>query len=300
MWWNTEEDCFYYKYKELRLSKDILSAKRIPTKREVLRAIMLIYDPLGLISFFVVAAKILLQDIWQSKIGWDDPIKRKQYEKWIQWLNILPLLSNIKIQRCYFIRSIPKKIELHIFVDSSELAMAAVAYIRITYDHEVDVNIIAAKSKVAPVKPISIPILELQATLIVARLEKMIKKSSSIQIKSTVYWSDSRNVFSWIKKESRCFKQFVGFRISEIKDIINPLEWHWVASMDNVADEAMKNKDLIPKALKDTIWFSGPAFLKESPEKWPNEEKTIHIEDLVESMKLKPINIHQIQVEEYM
>ncbi|XP_058816727.1 uncharacterized protein LOC131680008 [Topomyia yanbarensis] len=88
LWWCTEEDEFSYKASPRHDSR-LLTGERRPTKREVLRTLMTIFDPLGLIANFLMYLKILLQEIWRSGVGWDDEIYDEQFTKWKQWLDVL-------------------------------------------------------------------------------------------------------------------------------------------------------------------------------------------------------------------
>lgn len=78
---------------------DVIQKTRRPTKREILRIVMSIFDPLGFLGYFVVRAKILLQDIWRVKLGWDEPIEESLEGRWIRWLEDLTLIQNVKIPR---------------------------------------------------------------------------------------------------------------------------------------------------------------------------------------------------------
>ena len=138
---------------------------------------MSIFDPLGFLSCHTIRLKILLQDIWRSGIGWDDPLNEALEKKWRQWKATIPLIENVKIQRCYSpIISEADKVELHTFVDAGEYAYAAVCYVLVEYKGRTTVTLVAAKSKVGPLKPMSTPRMELQAALVGVRLANKIKK----------------------------------------------------------------------------------------------------------------------------
>lgn len=99
MFWQTSTDIFTYSLKYTKLDDDLMAMKRKPTKREMLRVLMSIFDPLGLLSNFLVYLKILLQDIWRERIGWDEQINGTQNDKWKRWLNLLPSVEKIEIPR---------------------------------------------------------------------------------------------------------------------------------------------------------------------------------------------------------
>lgn len=138
------------------------------------------FDPLGFLANFVVYAKTLLQEIWRSKVGWDDPLPTPLKNKWILWLECLPRLEEIHIPRLYSTRmspDLPKSIQLHLFVDASLESYATVAYFRISNDFEIDSCLIGAKSRVAPNRPMSARRLELQGAVLGTRFANSIVKS---------------------------------------------------------------------------------------------------------------------------
>lgn len=243
----------------------MFQADVVPTKREVLQVLMSIFDPLGFVSHYTIGLKILLQDIWRSGIKWDDELNEELYSKWSTWLTNLDKISFVMIPRCY--SKLPKftfNVQLHTFVDAGENAYAAACYFRIQNNEDVDVSIATAKSKVTPLKPVSIPRLELQAALIGTRMAAKIKDATRLQCTECFYWSDSKTVFKWLSMDPKNFKQFVMFRIGEILETTNVTQWKWVPTKSNPADFATK----ICKPDGD-MWLRGPEFLKSDQSAWP-------------------------------
>lgn len=120
MWWCTEADLFTYSTNFNRLSNNILTGKYYPTKREVLRTLMSIFNPLGFLAFCLVYMKMLLQEIWRSGVDWDNKIGDEQLEKWRIWISLLPQVANVRIPRCYTDRissELPYTTQLHVFVE---------------------------------------------------------------------------------------------------------------------------------------------------------------------------------------
>lgn len=166
MWWNTREDIFTYKVGWNRYDPALLGGQRRPTKREVLRVLMTIFDPLGLISNFLSYLKILLQQIWRSGVQWDEEIDSEAYDKWLIWLKVLPRVEQVRIPRCYNSQDLMNEtdeVQLHTMVDASENGIAAVCYLRFVKHESIRCSIVSAKTRVAPLKFISIPRLELEA-----------------------------------------------------------------------------------------------------------------------------------------
>lgn len=206
---------------------------------------MSIYDPQGFLSFYTIRIKILLQDIWRSGINWDDTIPEEFACPWKQWLSIFKHVCEVKIPRCYFgsFRNDDCKVELHVFVDASESASAAVAYFRILNDHEIHVAFVSSKSKVAPLCPISIPRMELTAVVLGSRLANAIVKGHDFEIHDTHFCTDSNTILTWLRSDPRKYKQFVMFRVAEIQENSDISKWHFVTSKQSAADAATKWKN---------------------------------------------------------
>ena len=122
--WDAETDEFYF---------TSISTDKPATKRGILSVMSSLFDPLVFLAPFVLPVKVLLQELWQQKVGWDDEIRDQQLGVWQRWLNSLSQLPKVRIARCYFNTDMTctNMIELHLFSDPSETAYAAAAYVRI-------------------------------------------------------------------------------------------------------------------------------------------------------------------------
>ncbi|XP_062565178.1 uncharacterized protein LOC134227602 [Armigeres subalbatus] len=270
MWWCTATDMLTFKV-SLRHDSDLLSGRAVPTKRQVLSTLMRIYDPLGLIANFLMFLKILLQEIWRSGVSWDEPIGNKEWNKWQLWLTVLPRIESVQIPRCYRNHTTATEsnnIQLHVFVDASENGYAAVAYLRFEEKDSIECALIGSKTRVAPLRFVSIPRLELQAAVIGVRLARCIADSHKLKPSQRFLWSDSRDVICWLNSDHRRYSQFVGCRIGEILEFSEASEWNWISTKINVADDATKWQRL-PNLSSNGRWFRGPSFLWEKKEKWP-------------------------------
>lgn len=282
IFWKPSDDVITFKISPSILNSQIFIGERIPTKREVLKILMSVYDPLGLVGNFLMFLKITLQEIWRSGVGWDDTILGPQAEKWKKWLSFLPKLKDVNLPRCY-LKSLSNYnntfVELHTFVDASENGYAAVSYLRISCGENIIISLVGSKTRVAPLKLASIPRLELMGALIGARYSKTIIDSHEININRKIFWSDSRTVLSWIRSDHRKYQQFVAVRVSEILDLSEIEEWRWIAGKLNVADDATKWSNT-PNITQSSRWFCGPEFLKLSEDMWPVEEKDTKFTDV--------------------
>ncbi|XP_055622535.1 uncharacterized protein LOC129766105 [Toxorhynchites rutilus septentrionalis] len=156
-----------------------------PTKRIVLSTVMSLFDPMGLLAPVTVLGKMLIQDLWRTGCEWDQPIAGKNYEKWIQWMYLIMDTGEIKIPRSYFGNVHSNdfgSIQLHVFTDAGESAYGCVGFLRIIVEGIVKCLLIMARSKVAPLKQLSIPRLELQAAVLGARMATTIRQNHSLNI----------------------------------------------------------------------------------------------------------------------
>ncbi|XP_065085825.1 uncharacterized protein LOC135707839 [Ochlerotatus camptorhynchus] len=271
MWWNTKSDAFTFKVGWNRYDGALLKGERRPTKREVLRVLMTIYDPLGLIAHFLAYLKMLLQDIWRSGVSWDEGIDDDAFTNWLTWLKVLPNVESVQIARCYcsaYLNSEADEVQLHTFVDAGKSGMAAVSFLRFVKDGRIHCSLVTSKARVAPLKLTSIPRLELQAAVIGTRLTRTVVETLDMQITKKFYWSDSRDVLCWINSDHRRYTQFVEFRVTEILEATEVHEWRYVPSKLNVADDATK-WNVLPDLSAESRWFNGPDFLWTTEDKWP-------------------------------
>lgn len=269
--WDTERDAFMFSLRMEKIMKTVDSSQVVPTKRQVLRVVMSVYDPLGLLGPFMIRAKILLQDIWRRGTGWDEPLSAEDAATWTDWVKQLPSIKRVAIPRCFTeTTEKPKAIELHTFSDASEKAYAAVAYARIVYGNgDVTTRLIAGKCYVAPLKPSTIPRLELQAAVIGSRLAHIISTELPAYFTKKIFWTDSRTVLCWIKTDPRHYKPYVANRLGEIDESTDSACWKWVPTADNPADDATKAKEM--SFGPEGIWQNGPKFLREPEENWPQQ-----------------------------
>lgn len=256
------------------------------TKRALLSSVMSVYDPLGLLMPIVIRGRILIQKLWREGSGWDSPICSKYEVECREWFDQLASAASLRIPRCYESRPGRCDTELHVIADGGEQAYACVAYWRYTFlDGSVSLALIGSKARVAPLKPLSIPRLELQAAVIATRFAQAILSAHRTQPSAVHYWTDSTTVLKWIRSDARNFKAFVAHRLGEILELTNPSNWRWLPSELNIADDATKPKRFILSS--SHRWFAGPSFLLNSPSEWPCESECV-IDEASRTSELKP------------
>ena len=198
------------------------------TKRALVSDIARTYDVLGWFSPAIVKAKILLQRVWEAKVEWDKDVPDVIYREWSLWQSQLKHLACVHIPRYYFPKDVTvSHIQLHGFSDASENAYAAVVYIRATDGNGRNhVSLVSAKTKVSPIKRLTIPRLELCGAHLLAKLLELVRLTLGLPIESIYAWTDSTIVINWLDGTPRRFKTYVGNRVSFIIDRIPPNGWN--------------------------------------------------------------------------
>ncbi|KAJ8045018.1 hypothetical protein HOLleu_07935 [Holothuria leucospilota] len=264
--WVSEEDMFIFS----RLVAP--EENKIWTKRKVLSKLASVFDPLGFVSPVTVRGKILMQEIWKSGSDWDEPVNPRIAQKFQKWCDDLDCMANIKVDRCLCPYS-DQKMEIHTFVDASSEAYGAITYVKSMNNDEASstIRLVAAKTRVAPLKSTSIPRLELMAAVLGLRLTESVVKTLGFNMRDVTFWSDSSNVLWWIRGRSRNFKPFVANRVGVIQTKSNPSQWRYVPTKLNPADVASRGTTA-RELCESRLWWNGPEFLKKSRDYWPENK----------------------------
>ncbi|KAF8789814.1 hypothetical protein HNY73_007724 [Argiope bruennichi] len=286
--WDSDLDVFQF---DTRSLEKFLS-KKINSKRYVLQVAGRIFDPVGFLGPFTIKIKCLIQDIWCLGLDWDDPLPKTLTTKINEWCEEIKNLHLIKIPRYFFAEAKTTEIveaQLHCFSDASKRAYGTVAYIRVLLKNgEIKSNLVASKSRVAPLKTLSIPRLELMGALLAARLGCKIVKCINFPV-TRFFWTDSSIVYYWMKGDPERFKVFVKNRIKEIQNITNPTEWNHTPGTDNPAD--LISRGLTVHELRNSnFWWHGPNWLLKNECKWPKLAKInneTNIKEDADNLELK-------------
>ena len=166
-----------------RLSVSSLPPPENLTKRSLISDIAKTYYVLGWFAPAIVKAKIMFQQLWELKLGWDDVVPASVKESWMRWRTELPLLSHHHVPRCHFPLEMEiVSTELHGFCDASELVYSGVVYLRFTdRTGNVHTSLVTSKTKVAPIKRQSIPRLELCGAQLLARLISHVQRIQQLK-----------------------------------------------------------------------------------------------------------------------
>ena len=262
--WAMETDDFNFR---------IMDEGKALTRRGILSVVSSMYDPLGFVAPIILPAKSLLQSLCKQKYGWDEEISQADSTVWQEWLKDLACLRTISVPRCFKPPGFGAvvNVQLHHFSDASEIGYGAVSYLRIVDDKGAPhCSFVLGKSRVTPLKVVSIPRLELAAAVVAVKLNCLIRNELEYPIHDTIYWTDSTVVLQYIRNESRRFHTFVVNRVAMIHDESTPRQWRHVDTCANPADIASRGaKGSELHTLE--LWLHGPKFLWKDEKHWPDQ-----------------------------
>ncbi|XP_076247806.1 uncharacterized protein LOC143187478 [Calliopsis andreniformis] len=268
--WSSVKDELYFKITP--------STRKRITKRSILSEISQIFDPLGLVGPVITRAKLIMQQLWQTKTGWDESLSQELCTQWTEYRKELSHLIELKIPRRAL--DAANKIELHGFADASERAYGACVYLRSnTGAGKWRTKLLCSKSRVAPLKTVSLPRLELCGALLLANLMNKVRTALRVPIRIERYWCDSTITLAWIRGNSNRWKTFVANRVTQIQALTEPSSWSHVHSEDNPADLISRGSN--PRALiNNDLWWLGPSWLTAESDHWPQSvEEAVEVPD---------------------
>ncbi|XP_076389571.1 uncharacterized protein LOC105662854 [Megachile rotundata] len=257
--WSTVEDELHFMIKPSTNSR--------VTKRQILSEISQIFDPLGLIGPVITCAKLVMQQLWQLRTDWDESVCQEIHHQWVEYRKELEYLSRIRIPRRALVSLV--QVELHGFSDASERAYGACVYLRSREKSgNWETGLLCSKSRVAPLKTVSLPRLELCGALLLAQLISKVKSALRIQICDERYWCDSTITLAWIHSIPGRWKVFVANRVAQIQALTDKEKWSHVSSSENPAD--LISRGISPNKLESQqVWWSGPSWLQREAQHWP-------------------------------
>ncbi|XP_012543125.1 uncharacterized protein LOC105840666 [Monomorium pharaonis] len=228
--WNPTRDSFQFSI-----------ALAIPTtKRAVLSTIAKLFDPLGWVTPVTLAAEVFMQQLWRLKLQWDD---------------IIPEQIGYDADTAH--------LESHGFADASTVAYAAVVYLRVTsLSGMIVTTLLAGKSRVSPLKPMTIPRLELSAAILLSRLIEFVGNSLNLTLLTVpcYCWTDSTVTLTCLSRHPSQLKTFIAHRIADVQARLPDAAWAHVSTNDNPADYASRR--LLGNQLNSCEkWWRGPSWL---------------------------------------
>ena len=258
--WSVVQDQFYFDIKT-ELVKPI-------TRRSILSIVSTTFDPLGLLAPVILMGRMLFQEATRLKLGWDEQVPEQVQVRWSSWLHDLSHLAEVRIPRCVTFDNMEGVIlELHHFSDASMKAYGCCSYLR-SIDNVGNIRtvLLMSKAKVAPLKSVTLPRLELQAAVMSAQVDAMLKSELNLMVTRSYFWVDSEIVIKYVQNESRRFHVFVANRVGIIHELTNPDQWYHISGKENPAD--VVSRGLNPKELDVSKWIFGPDFLRSHDRQW--------------------------------
>ncbi|XP_071948772.1 uncharacterized protein [Antedon mediterranea] len=209
--WDVEKDLFGFSIGKFKAEN---------TRRAILSAVSTIYDPLGFVAPVSVSAKNLLQDLCKLKLGWDERIPDEHAMKWQNWCKQICLIESVTVPRCYVPGSNSHFVntQVHAFSDASAEGYGCVIYLRqISEQGKIRCSFVTGKARVAPIKKVTIPRMELTAATMSVKICAVVLRELDIKLHQTFYWTDSTSVLRYIANESSRFHTFVSNRVTIIR-----------------------------------------------------------------------------------
>ena len=161
---------------------------------------------------------------------------------------------------------------MHHFSDASQLAYGACSYLRLVNENGfVHCSFLIGKSRLAPLKTVSIPRLELTAAVLAVKLDSMLRKELKVEITATTFWCDSTAVLQILANSTKRFPTFVANRIATIERMVSPnSSWRHVPTQLNPADLASRGLTA-ENVVNDQIWLHAPDYLWNLEDCWPQK-----------------------------
>ena len=276
--WSSVDDEFRFSY--------ITEVSRVITKRAVLSELAQVFDPLGFLSPVVILGKIFLQELWLLKQEWDAELPESFVTQWEKYRAELKQIDKCAIPRSVIpLNGSIDRLELVGFSDASNRAYGAAIYARVVEKSgKIVTQLVAAKSKVSPVKVISLPKLELQGALLMTKLMAKVRECVHLQVDRVAYFTDSTIVLNWLSAHASRWTTFVANRVAQIQDLTNIQDWHKVESKSNPADIVSRGL-YAPDLNKSRLWWHGPEFLMSKEDQWSKFQWQCDEENVPEKRK---------------
>ena len=260
MQWRIEKESFQFR---------ITLKDRPCTRRGILSTISSIYDPLGFAAPLLLNGKKILQELCRGQVDWDDEVPEDIKARWMKWRSELPALQELLVPICYKPADFGRvaRVELHHFSDASTQGYGQCSYLRLKNEKgQFHCSFVMGKARVAPLKPVTVPRLELTAAVVSVKTSAQLQQELEYEDVKEVFWTDSKVVLGYIANETRRFHIFVANRVQQIQEHSSPDQWRYVDTKSNPADQA--SRGLTPQGLSTSNWITGPAFLWKDEVHW--------------------------------
>ncbi|XP_014216327.1 uncharacterized protein LOC106645076 [Copidosoma floridanum] len=267
--WDPPSDCFL-------LTPPLIQHQT--TKRTMLAALAGLFDLCCWLAPIVLNAKLLLQDLWQSNLDWDESAPSSMIQRWTAFAAELQAISGPSLPR-WIGTFASADIHLHVFSDASHRPMAAVLYSRLqARDGSVRCHIFLARTKLVPIRTLkpmaepvarmTIPRLELRAALLAAKLLRSTAEELAVPIEHCHTWCDLQIVLHWVHSNQPTNNALVDNYVAQIQDTLPSSAWRYVPSQSNPADVITRSVDM-SGLRQQLLWWDGPPWLTDNDRAWP-------------------------------
>ena len=252
------------------------------TRTGVLATIGSVFDPIGVAGPFLLPGRRVLQKSTKEKAGWNDPLSPILRAAWEKWRAELPQLEKIKIRRCYKppgFKAVSSSI--HSFSDACDYGYGMVTYLRqVSEEGQICTSLVMAKSRVVPIKPTTVPRMELTAAVVSAEVTAMVKEELDMSLESESYWVDSTIALGYIQNETKRARTYVSNRQNKILRLTKKDSWNHIDTKLNPADYASRGLS-VNQETEVRTWLNGPEMLleKDDPSKKPILQVSIPDDD---------------------
>ncbi|XP_053391269.1 uncharacterized protein LOC128554075 [Mercenaria mercenaria] len=248
--WDMDKDTFLF---------EVSSEFKPFTRRGVISVVNSLFDPIRFLAPITIQGKLILRNLMSDTRDWDEPLPQSRLSEWVAWKDSLAQLKQVRIPRLYSHLSLGKatRVELYVFCDASEFAIAAAAYL-VTHcpDQSHNTSFVIGKAKVVPASGHSIPRLELRAAVLAVQIAKLALNNLEINMNRVNYYSDSKIVLGYIHNSTRRFARYVSNRVEKIRTESLPEQWKYVPTQSNPADTGTRGISV--DKIQQSMWLTGP------------------------------------------
>ncbi|GFQ82556.1 integrase_H2C2 domain-containing protein [Trichonephila clavata] len=170
-----------------------------------------------------------MQQLWLLKLTWNEILPSELPQQWEAFIDTLQYLEAISVRRCVLLTSV-KSIIVQGFADASSNSYGAVVYIQaVSKTGDTRSQLLCSKSRVAPLKIMTIPRLKLAACLLLVKLTNKVLAAPKERVDSLKLWTDSSIALSWINTSPHLLKTFVANRVSQIQQLLKDFQWRHIS-----------------------------------------------------------------------
>ncbi|XP_018361400.1 PREDICTED: uncharacterized protein LOC108760103, partial [Trachymyrmex cornetzi] len=214
-----------------------------------------------------ITKRSMLSRVWQLDLAWDETVPMSLHTAWTRFASQLSAVGELKVPR-YVACKNAVSIQIHGFSDASEKAYGACVYLRVAGPQgQISTRLLCSRSRVAPLKAITLLRLELCGAVLLAQLMDKVLRAVRFEPEAIYCWTDSTIVIHWIRATDKNWNVFVTNRVSEIHRLSQASSWFHVATECNPADYVSRGS--LPSILIDAVlWWSGPPWLEREIQNW--------------------------------